>query len=266
MKKTLLLLALFSLIAVMTSCQKGEEVTVSKYFEAMKHNDKDTMGSMATQPKDIEFKKFEITSVEEPVVEPIRLQVLVKELTDLEVAKKKQFGIAKEKNFEKDDVLDELDETRRRAKKAELQKKLEEIEKELDEQKKIIGKFFKDISAVKKKINVEKGLIKQSTNMERNLELYTGESHTSKVNVKITMPDGNSGDYVFIVRKYLLKLKERPSNGRLIITMIATVDEYNAYLQKKEEAANTKTEEVAEEKPAEDAPKPATEEKKEEAK
>lgn len=47
MKKTILLLAMFGVMIFMTACQKGEEATISKYFEAMKMNDTDTLASMA---------------------------------------------------------------------------------------------------------------------------------------------------------------------------------------------------------------------------
>ena len=60
MKKVILLLAVLGLIVVMSSCQKAEEVTVSKYFGAMQANDKATMGTMAYEPRDVEFKDFEI--------------------------------------------------------------------------------------------------------------------------------------------------------------------------------------------------------------
>jgi len=46
MRKFLLAIVLISLILVMTSCQKSEEVTISKYFQAMLHGEKGDAGTM----------------------------------------------------------------------------------------------------------------------------------------------------------------------------------------------------------------------------
>ena len=83
MKKIILLAALFSLIFGMTSCQTGEDVTVEKYFQAMKHNDKDTMSAMAVEPKDLEYKAFKIIKVSEPQVTELALPGMEKQLLDL---------------------------------------------------------------------------------------------------------------------------------------------------------------------------------------
>jgi len=66
MKKYLLVIALISLILVMTSCKKQEEVTISKYFQAMLHGEKgdiNTMSAMALEPVYIQYESYKIISV-----------------------------------------------------------------------------------------------------------------------------------------------------------------------------------------------------------
>jgi hypothetical protein len=255
MKKTFLLMALFGFIALFVSCSGGEEVTVSKYFEAIKLKDKDTMQSMALEPKEIIFKKYEITAISEPDIIPLQLANLEKKLADLNIARKKQVDLAMDKQYEVEDLQDELDETRRRSKKAELEKQIEEKKLEMEGEKQKLFSIMQQINATKKALNVEKALIKTSTGVDRNFELYAGESHQAKVDIKVTLPDGSTQDYVFILKSYQLTLQDRPRNGRMVIIKIATAQEFEQEKQQKEEAAKTETEEVSEEKPAEEGEK-----------
>jgi Skp family chaperone for outer membrane proteins len=126
MKKIILSLALFSVIFTLTSCQKAEEITVSKYFQAMQTNDKDTMAAMAVEPKDIEFKSYKLTVTEEPNLIPLALPKLQKELEDLKKAKQEQVNVALDKRDQMEDVEFEAGETRRRTKKDELDKRIAE--------------------------------------------------------------------------------------------------------------------------------------------
>ncbi|MCP5053238.1 MAG: hypothetical protein GY940_39095 [bacterium] len=252
MRKSILFLALLSMVIVMTSCQKGEEVTISKYFEAMKLNDKDTMSSMATEPIDIEFKEYEVVSVGEPVVEELLLPKYKQEVVDLGKKVKDQTDVAMEKRFEIDDLKDEMEETRRRTKKDELQKKIDEAELALKAEGQKVYDISNQIAAVKKKIEMEESLIKTSASVDRNYELWTGESHSVKAIVKITNPEGSSQDYVFLLKKYMMKLQDRPRNGRLVIVKIATVADFEKEQQATTEMEKTTSEEVTEEKPTEE--------------
>jgi hypothetical protein len=252
MKKTLLLLALFSLIVLAASCAKGEEITISKYFEAMKLNDKDTLATMAIEPKDIEYKKYEVVSIDEPVISELELPILEKKLEALRAERKKQIDVAMDKKFAMEDIQDELDDTRRRSKKAELQNKLDEAKAEYDAQAEVVKGVMMKINRMKKAISREKTMIKASTGVDRNYNLYTGETHKSKAIVKVTKTDGSSEDFVFMLRKNVLKLQDTPRPGRLIITKLVTVAEFEKEQQQAEEEEKTVTQEVTEEKPAAD--------------
>jgi len=220
----------------MTSCSKAEEVTISKYFQAMNvgdSGDKDTMTSMAINPKHIKFEKYEIVSISEPKAEPILLPSLNMKLADIE-KEKKQVGLAaQESNDEILDLEDELADARSAAKKSELNRSLEEAKAKKE---KLIASF-KDI--IQKKKDLERAIEFEMTMMKTsagrakmpNIEMYTGDSYTSKVDVKITLPTKEVVDYVFILKRYVLKLegKELPRN-RYLITEIMTADEYEKSL------------------------------------
>jgi len=252
MKKTLLILILLSVAIIITSCSKAEEITITKYFQAMKvgdTGDKDTMTSMAINPKHIKFDKYEIVSISEPVIEPILLPSLNQNLADVN-EKKKNIGLAaQESNDAILDLEDELADARGSAKKRDLKKQIEEAKVSKDE----LVANFKDIITQKKnlekQIQFEQMLMKTSAGRSKmpNIEMYKGDSYTSKVDVKITLPTKEIVDYVFILKKYVLKLadKELPRN-RLLITEIMTAEEYTKSIEEvTEEPENT--EEVTEE-------------------
>lgn len=260
MKKTILLMALFGLIALMTSCSKGEEITISKYFEAIKMNDTDTLGAMALEPKKIIHKKYEVVSISEPEIIPLQLPILEKKLADLTAERKKQLDAAMDKQYELEDLQDELEETRRRSKKQELEDQIKTKKEEMDAEKKKLYGIMQEINNTKKAINQEKVLIKSSTGVSENFALYTGEIQKSEATVKVTLPEGGTQDYIFKMISYQLSIQDRPRNGRLVITKIATPEELEAEKKAAEEAANTESTEVTEEQPAEE--KPAEEENK----
>jgi predicted RNase H-like nuclease (RuvC/YqgF family) len=183
MKKSILLLALLGVIVLMTSCQKAEEVTVSKYFQAITHKDTDTMARMAYVPKLVEYKAFEVLSIDEPVTKPLELSTLTKKLAELTQKHRAQIQIVVEKTDEVADLEYELEETRRSSKKAELRKKIEELKAEIEEETEEVKRLQADVTKTKKEIEREKALITLSTDFKENLEMFSGDTTTNKVTV-----------------------------------------------------------------------------------
>lgn len=253
MKKTILLLALFSLIVVLTSCKKAEEITITKYFQAMQHNDKDTMAAMAVEPKAIKFKSFKVVSVDEAKEGPLELSAMQQKLKEIDKQKKEQFNVLLDKSDVVEELKDELAETRRRARRAELQKQLETAEKEAVEERNNYIALNNWLIQMKKDIETEKNMITKSTGIDQNFELYTGETHIHKVTVSVTLANDEVKDYIFVLRRNLLKLENRAAiNGRMIIIKIATPEEYEQEQKLKEEAEKTVSEEVSEPQPTEE--------------
>jgi len=251
MKKIILLVALLGVILTLTSCQKAEEITVNKYFQAMQTNDKDTMAAMAVEPKDIEFKSYKLTIAGEPTMESLALPRLQKELDELQKAKKTQVNVALDKRDEVDEIQFEAEETRRRTKKTELDQKIIDLQAQLEAEEQKVKDIQAHINQVNQMIKQEKNMITMSTGINQNFDLYTGETHSMKVLADITLTSNETKKYVFLLRKDMLKLEDsKIPAGRLIITKIETEEDFQKLMQEKEETGKTQTEEVTEEKPA----------------
>lgn len=250
MRKTLLFFTILGLILVMTSCQKSEEATVSKYFQAMVHKDKATMATMALEPRSIEYKAFEIVSIEEPVEVDLQFPDLVKKMKDLEAQKQVQGLATLDKNDEFEEAQDEYNETRRRSKKIELKKKIDQLKIEFEEAKQKVLILQKKISKVKKEIEREKALIALSTDRRGDLSLYTGKTKSTKVTVKVTLQNDEIKNYIILLREDSLTLENQMQQGRLIIIKLMTEEEYEQSLTEAEEVTEEKP--VTEENPSEE--------------
>jgi len=252
MKKIILLLALFSVIIVATSCGKAEEAAIRGYFHAMQINDKDTMASMAVEPKDIDWKSYKITSISEPEEIDLELPKLEKKLEELNKAKREQVNVALDKRDELDEAQFELEETRRRTKKRELEKKVEELQTQLTEEEQKVKEIQAEINNLNQQIKIEKNAIGMSASVTENLGLYTGKTLLIKVVINITLNNDENKDYVFLLRKDVLTLQDRSLPSRYIITKIETVEDFEKMEQmeqQKEEEMQTPTEEVTEDQP-----------------
>lgn len=234
MRKSILLLAVLSLLVVMSSCQKAEDVTVTQYFQAMEHNDRDTMSAMAYEPKDIEFKSYEILSIDQPVTTELELPVLLKKLADTEKGKKEQVTKAIEKEETLSEAKDELDEARG-GRRAELQNKVDKLQAESDVETQKVRTMQLDINKLKKAIDSEKALITLSTAMRDNLEMFTGETASIKVTTKVTMQNNEVKKYIFLLRKDTLQLEGKKQMGRLVIVKLMTEEEYENSLKQKDD-------------------------------
>jgi len=227
MKKILVLVALMILIMITTSCQKPEEITLSKYFQAMKAKDRDTMASMAAEPMALEFKSWALVSSEAPVTEDLILQQLISSMADIKAKKDKQIGLVKDKKDALDLLKTKLGETRGSRQKAELQKQIAASEQEVAAETQNYKQAQVDYTQMKNQVEVEKKMVTMSTSIEQNQELMTGKSVTVKAIVKITSASGDK-DYVFLLRKYELinPLTNKVSPNRFIILKIQPKEDF----------------------------------------
>jgi len=228
MKKIFVLAALMMLIMITTSCQKPEEITLSKYFQAMKAKDRDTMASMAAEPMALEFKSWKLVSSEAPVSEDLILQQLISSLADIKAKKDKQIGLVKDKKDAMDVLKAKLAETRGSRQKAELQKQIDAGEQEVLAETQNYKQAQVDYTQMKEQVEVEKKMVTMSTSIEQNQELMTGKAVTVKSVVRITTASGDK-DYVFLLRKYDLinPLTNKVSPNRFIILRIQPKEDYD---------------------------------------
>ncbi len=227
MKKVLVLVALIFLIMITTSCQKPEEITVSKYFQAMKAKDRDTMAAMAAEPVALEFKSWELVSSEVPVSKDIILPQLIKELGAVKAKKDQQILLVKDKKDALDQLKTKLSETRGSRQKAELQKQIAGMEKEVEAETANYKRDQMDFTQMKNQVENEKKMVTLSTNIEQNQELFAGKAITAKSIVKITTAGGDK-EYVFLLRKYELlnPVTNKVFSNRFIILKIQPKDEF----------------------------------------
>jgi hypothetical protein len=227
MKKILLLVALMMLIMITTSCQKPEEITLSKYFQAMKAKDRDTMAAMAAEPMALEFKSWELVSSDAPVTEDLILQQLITGQAEIKAKKDKQIGIVKDKKDALDLLKTKLGETRGSRQKAELQKQIDAGEQDVLLETANYKQAQVDYTQMKNQVEVEKKMITMSTSIEQNQELMTGKAVTVKAIVKITTASGDK-EYVFLLRKYELlnTVTNKISPNRFIILKIQPKEDF----------------------------------------
>jgi hypothetical protein len=226
MKKVMLLAALMFLVMITTSCQKPEEITLSKYFQAMKAKDRDTMAAMAAEPVSLEFKSWELVSSEAPVSEDILLPQLIKELADVKKKKDDQILLVKDKKDLLDQLKTKLSETRGGRQKAELQKQIGDMEKEVETETSNYKRDQMNYTQMKTQVENEKKMVTLSTNIEQNQELYAGKAVTANSIVKINTPSGEK-EYLFKLRKYELvnPVTNKVFSNRYIILKIQPKEE-----------------------------------------
>lgn len=238
MKRIILSLALLGLIAGLTSCAKPEEVTISKYFQAMKQDDKDTINSMSMDPKTFKFKSYKVDSIEPPVVSDLALPAMEKEFADLEQKHNEQLKIAQDKN-------DEAEELKDSASGKGAAEKITAAEATAKAEKEKYLTMSKNLALLKKKIEAEKLVTAASSGREeKTLEAYTGKTEIYRAKVHVVLENGEEKDYIFLLRKNILNPTDgsRQVNGRMVIMKIGTPEDID-----KEEVAAPET------KPAEPA-------------
>jgi len=176
------------------------------------------------------------------------LPLLISKLENLTKERKNQVKTALDKKYELEDLEDELDETRRASKKRELKKKIGDMEVIVKEEEQKVRDLQFKINALKNEIDSEKNLTKISSGLVKNPETYKGETRTSKADVKVTLKNGSEKDYVFVLKKYDLKINEDASilKSRFVIIKIQSTEEFNKVEQGEKEKAVV-TEEVREE-------------------
>ena len=227
MKKVLVLVALIFLIMITTSCQKPEEITLSKYFQAMKAKDRDTMAAMAAEPVSLEFKSWEVVSSEAPVSEDLMLPQLIKELGDVKKKKDDQILLVKDKKDALDQLKTKLGETRGGRQKAEIQKQIAAMETEVETETANYKRDQMNYTQMKNQVENEKKMVTLSTNIEQNQELFAGKALTAKAVVKITTAGGDK-EYIFLMRKFEMinPVTNKVFSNRYIILKIQPKEEF----------------------------------------
>jgi len=219
MKKVLIPLVMFGIILAATSCQKPEEVTISKYFQCMKANDLGSLASMAAEPVSLKFKSWKFVSSEAPITEDVVLPGLMQKKEELEATRKEQLKTVADKK----DAFEEIKGTG--GKKA--QQAIADAETALNDETAKFKALQAELNELKAKIENEKNLIKLSTSIERDPEIYEGSVVTQKAHTQVTLENGDVKDYTFLLRKYNLTnpTTKKIMNSRFVILKLAPTEE-----------------------------------------
>jgi len=213
------------LVMVTTSCQKPEEITLSKYFQAMKAKDRDTMAAMAAETVSMEFKSWKLLSSEAPVSEEFGLPKMLQEMAEVKKKKDDQILLVKDKKDALDMLKTKLAESRG-GKKAQVQKEIAAMEAEVETETANYKRDQANYTQMKAQVENEKKMITLSTNIDQNQELLNGKTVTTKSVVKIDGPGGVK-EYVFTLRKYELinPVTNKVTSNRYIILKVQPKEE-----------------------------------------
>ena len=239
----------------MTSCSKPEEVVVTKYFQAMAHNDSDSMSSMAITPKNLEYESYKITEVGEPDVQDFQLPAMMQQMEVLKQERQELLNTVRDMQDEVDELEFEMNETRRRSRKVQLGQQIEEKKAAMEVETEKFRQLVAEIGKLKDDIDFEKEMVKLSAGVSQSPEIYTGKTIKTPVTTHVVFKDGSEEDYIFELIKYELNVEDRVLPNRMIILNILTQADYDKLkagvaLDEAAPAKAAEMEEITEDDPA----------------
>lgn len=219
-KRSFYFALLLAVVLVTVSCQKAEEITISKYFKAMGFKDTTTLAAMAIEPVQMQFKSWKIASIEPPEEMNYPLPEMVNKLEELKKSMNEQLDMVKDKKTTVD-ILDLDVADARGKKKAELQTQLDEAKRSFEAEKVKYDQIRKEHDAFKAQLENEKRLILISTDMNQDLEALEGKCFKNKVNVSV-MTDNGEKTYIFHLKRYELlnTVTKKPMHNKFAIEKI----------------------------------------------
>ena len=227
-------LSLFGVILIISlfflqSCQaKPEHGVLKRYFQAVKMNDKTTMGNMALQPISPDFASWEITAATEDKITPYDLSELNQKELELKKQVEESVIITMNAKDEVDDALFEMENARTRAARRAAQQKVDEFQVKYEEQRKKHDQVQIDYSAAKAAAAREEELASFSLGAGEvpNIRELTGNIHSKEVDVKITLISGDIKNVRCYLMRYMLEDEtlNLPRRGRWKILKFEDLD------------------------------------------
>lgn len=226
MKRKVLLIILVLSVLIIGGCKyAAEKAILNKYFNAVRLNDKTTMGTLAVEPMAFTFSKYEVISIsEEKVQDSILLKLADEErkLKDrLDELMNKRIEANDELNLAKSNLENAIGRAAQRKFQAEIDTKQKICDELLNEWKELQKKYTDaklELSQEKKVVNLS--LLREIPGVED----MTGTVHTKNVVVNIINPQGTK-KFDITLKRYLLKnVLGRQFRGRWIIYKFTPVD------------------------------------------
>lgn len=220
-KRALIVIGLLAVFFVLQGCSsKPEKTLLTKYFNAVRLNDNDTMSSMALEPFQPQLESWEIVSVSEEKIEPAILPELNKREIEAKKAQDAQVGPTIDADSALKDAQDEKDLARTAAAKAAAQRKIDQLQAKYDEEYKKMTELKKAYTDAKAAAAREEAITLFSLGLRElpGVRDFEGTVHSKEVVVRIKPQGGSAREYRLPMRMY--QLKTEPSNlgrGRWVI-------------------------------------------------
>ncbi len=209
-KKNLSLLGIILLISLffLQSCQSKPEVKVlQRYFQAVKMNDRATMGTMALEPISPEFTNWEITATSEETVEPFGLPELNNKELELKKQVEESIIITMNAKDEVDDALFEMENARTREARRAAQRKVDDLQKKYEEIRARHDQVQVDYSNAQDNAAQEERVTSFSLGAGDvpNIRELSGDVHSKEVDIKVMLVSGGVKNYKCIMKRYNLR-------------------------------------------------------------
>lgn len=194
-------------LVLVISCGSPEKGLFSRYFEAVKFNDKMTMSTMAYEPVTLEFTKWRLTSLTPEEKKALPLNELYRQQDALKTKRDEIINQVADLKDKLDEARANLEKARGGAKKK-AQEEVDEVEREYQQVRNEYEKIQKEWNSLKAKIDKERALFNLSVGIEwpEGVELE-GEMSTKEASLEITTPK-DVKNYKAILRKYDVKSPE----------------------------------------------------------
>lgn len=212
MKKTLVIGFAGILLVLIISCGSPEKGLFSRYFEAVRFNDKMTMSTMAYEPMAVEFTKWRLVSLTQEEKKGLPLNELYRKQDELKAKRDEIINEVADLKDKLDEAKANLEKARGGAKKK-AQEEVQKAESAYQEGRARYEEVQKEWNDLKAEIDKERALFNLSVGIEwpEGVELE-GEMKTKEATIEITSPKGVR-EYKAILRKYDVK---SPETGQLL--------------------------------------------------
>lgn len=199
-------------LILVISCGSPEKSLFSRYFEAVKFNDKMTMSTMAYEPMTLEFTKWRLTLLTPEEKKPLPLNELYRQQDALKTKRDEIINQVADLKDKFDEARANLEKARGGAKKK-AQEEVNEAEREYHQGRSEYERIQKEWNSLNAEIDKERALFNLSAGIEwpEGVELE-GEMGIKEANIEITTPK-DIKNYKAILRKYDVK---SPETGRIL--------------------------------------------------
>lgn len=212
MKKVLVIGIAGILLVLIVSCSSPEKSLFSRYFEAVKFNDKMTMSTMAYEPMTVDFTKWRLVSMTQEEKKGLPLNELYKKQDELKAKRDEIINQIADLKDKVDEARAKLEKARGAAKKK-AQEEVEQAENEYQTGRAEYERIQKEWNSLKGEIDKEKSLFNLSVGIDwpEGVELE-GEMGIKEATIEITTPK-DVKNYKAILRKYNVK---SPETGHIL--------------------------------------------------